>query len=618
MTTATAKRSRTRKPPALPTDAATAYAQDVIAGRIVAGRLVRLAAERHLRDLIDGPARGLRWDPEEVEDQRLYFAGLRHTKGEWRGRKIVLEPWQLFVQGSIYGWKRADGTRRFRIALLEVARKVGKSLMGSANGNYLAFDDGEPGAEVYAAATKREQAKIVWGEARQMVMATPSLRERITPLVLNLSDHSTNSKFEPLGADADNLDGLNIHGVIIDELHAHRTRALWDVLMTAMGARRQPLAFIPTTAGSDRESIWWEQHDRGIKILEGAWEDDAFFAYIATLDACEACRATGVSGPTDGCPDCDDWRDERVWIKASPNLDVSVKRDTLREECRRAQENPSARYAFLQKRMNMPTVSETAWFTPDQWAMGNAPVDALALRGRPCVAGLDLASTTDLAALVLIFPDEEFFVEQAPRPGDYPREDFTFAEPQIDILGVTGSVDILAWFWCPADRIRERSKVDRVPYETWRQQGYIEATPGNVIDYRYIRARIKALCEEYHVAEICYDPAHADQIAQQLHDEDGFTVVPVRQGFNTINEPCMLLEMLVEGKRLCHGGNPVMAWCAANVVKDTDRGGRIRPTKGRQTARIDGISALVTGLKRIIAAKGMSGSVYDARGIETF
>ena len=289
--------------------AVTEYAEQVVGGQAATGLLVRLACLRHLEDLEDGEQRGLWFDSEAAERAIQFYPKLRHHKGEWAGQPIHLEPWQCFIIGSIFGWMRWDDEhgwlRRFRLAYNELGRKNGKSTLASGVGLYMAFFDGEPGAEVYAAATKKDQAKIVWGDARATVLRSPGLRQYVTPLANNLHRVASGSKFEPLGADQDTLDGLNAHCVIIDELHAHKSRGLWDVMETSTGARRQPLIFAITTAGWDKQSICWEQHEYGEKVVQGLVDDDSYFVYIATLD------------------EGDDWADETCWIKANPNLGVS-------------------------------------------------------------------------------------------------------------------------------------------------------------------------------------------------------------------------------------------------------------------------------------------------------
>lgn len=527
----------------------TTYAQQVLDGAIPAGRLVRLACERHLRDLETGHQRGLWFDNEAATRAIAFFGFLRHSKGEWAGRAFELSPWQEFVVGSVFGWKREDGTRRFRTAYNEVPRKNGKSTLSAGVGLYLAFFDNEPGAEVYAAATKRDQARIVWDEARRMVEATPQLRSRISVLTANLHSLATHSKFEPLGADADTLDGLNIHGAIVDELHAHRTRAIVDVLETATGSRRQPLIWYITTAGYDRTSVCWEHHDYSVKVLEGVIEDDRWFAYIATIDP------------------GDDWRDPSAWAKANPNLGVSVKFDDLETKAARAEQVPGQQNAFRRLHLNEWTEQADRWLDMDVWDAGAVPVDPEALRGRPCFAGLDLSSTTDLTAFVAVFPDDD------------------------------GGYDVLCRFWCPAEGIRERARRDRVPYDVWAEQGYLTPTEGNVVDYDHIREEIREFAETYQVVEIPYDRWNATQLVTQLMS-DGARMVPFGQGFASMAAPTAELERLIRGGKLRHGGHPILRWMASNVAVEQDPAGNLKPSKRRSTERIDGIVALIMAIGR--------------------
>jgi phage terminase large subunit-like protein len=533
---------------AVTTDSVTHYALDVTGGRVTVARLVRLACERHLRDLEIAAERGLYFDSEAAEWSIGFFAQLSHSKGEWAGQPLVLEPWQSFVVGNLFGWKRADGTRRFRTSYVSVGRKNGKSTLAAGLGLLLAFFDGEAGAEVYAAATKRDQAKIVWGEARAMVLASPPLRQRISVLTGNLHSERTRSKFEPLGADADSTDGLNVHAAVIDELHAHKTRAMWDVIETATAARRQPLTFAITTAGFDRNSVCYEQDDYAAKVLEGVIEDDSFFAYVARID------------------EGDDWTDRGCWPKANPNLGVSVKLDDLERKCDKAKLVPGEQNAFLRLHLNVWTQQETRWLSPEVWEGGSIgpPED---LEGRRCYAGLDLSSTTDVTALVLWFPDDD------------------------------GGGDALSCFWVPEEALQVRSRRDRVPYDLWQRQGFIDATGGNVVDYDRVRERIKELGTIYEIREVAVDRWNSTQLQTQLQG-DGFTVVPFGQGFASMTAPTKELERLLLERSLRHGGNPVLRWMASNVAVDQDAAGNLKPSKSRSTERIDGIVALVMALGR--------------------
>lgn len=543
----------------------TGYAEDVIAGRVVAGRLVRLACERHLRDLETGKERGLHFDAEQAERVISFFALLKHSKGEWAGHQFILEPWEAFIVGCLFGWKRTDGTRRFRSAEIELARKNGKSTLAAGIGLYMAFFDDEPGAEVYAAATKREQARIVWSEASRMVKATPAIKRRITSFVGNLHIESTAQKFQPLGADADNMDGLNIHCAIIDELHAHKTRHMLDVLTTATGARRQPLIFVITTAGFDRNSVCWEQHDYSIKVLEGTLPDDTFFAYIAGID------------------EGDDWKDESVWIKANPNLGISVKIEDLRTKCQRAQEIPGQQNAFRRLHLNEWTQQSERWLDMMVWDENGEPFDPSDLEGRECYAGLDLSSTKDITALGLWFTEEQ---------------------------------KALMAFWVPEEGVRQRADRDRVPYDVWVREGWIEATSGNVVDYDIIRVRINELRQLYNIREIAIDRWNSTQLQTQLMG-DGFTVVPFGQGFASMTAPTKEMERLILDRKLGHGGNPVLRWMASNVAVTRDAADNIKIDKAKSTERVDGMVALAMPIGRAMVQETEPESVYETRGVLT-
>ncbi|MCE7982532.1 MAG: terminase large subunit [Caldilinea sp. CFX5] len=539
------------------------YVVDVLQERVPACRWVRLACERHQRDLEEGHKRGLRFDERAAEKAVGFFRFLRHSKGEWAGQPLTLEPWQQFLIGVIFGWKRADGLRRFRTAYVEVPRKNGKSTVASGVGLFLFDADGEPGAEVYTAATKRDQARITHSEATRMVKASPFLRKRIRVFKDNLHVEGTASKFEPLGRDADSMDGLNIHGAVVDELHAHKNRDVWDVLETATGARRQPLMLGITTAGFNRSSLCWELHEYTQKILNRVSEDDSFFGIIFTID------------------EEDDWRNPKVWAKANPNFGISVKPDDLERKVRKAQEMPSALNSFLRLHLNVWTQAETKWLDPEAWRACAGSVDENGLRGRRCYGGLDLSRTTDITALVWVFPPE---IEGEP-------------------------YQVLCRFWVPERAMRERSRKDGVNYESWVRQGLIEATPGEVIDYSYVYAQVDEDAQRFDVVEVAFDRWGAAQVYQTL-EEQGLTMVQMGQGFASMSAPMKELEKLILARQLSHNANPVLTWMADNLVAREDPAGNIKPDKQASTERIDGMVALIMGLDRAVRHGGGK-SIYE-------
>lgn len=541
----------------------------MVAGDIVACKWVRLACERHLRDLDTGHERGLWFDHDAESRVYAFFEQyLRHSKGEFAKKPFVLQEWQAFIVGSVFGWKREDGTRRFRTAYDEEPRKNGKSTRLAGIGLYMTTADGESGAEVYSAATKKDQAKIVWGEAKNMVLASPELRARTRVFAANMNVPALGAKFEPLGADSDSLDGLNISCAIVDELHAHKSRDLWDVLETATGARRQPLIYAITTAGRNKLSVCWELRDYACKVLEGIVQDDSFFAIIFTID------------------DGDDWSDPKVWGKANPGLGVSVKVDDLQRKVEKARHLPAAQNAFKRLHLNVWTEGAGSWLDIEAWDENGQEVDPDDLVGRECFGGLDLSTTTDITAFVKVFPPVE--------------ED----EPW----------KVLARFWVPAENIAKRAKTDRVPYDVWREQGYIEATPGNVVDYRAVGAGIIADAQAFDLREVAYDRFNSSQLVTELMDE-GLTMVPFGQGFVSMAAPTRELEKLVISGLLAHGGNPVLRWMASNVVVVEDPAGNMKPAKNKSAEKIDGIVALIMAIGRAIAPRdedeGLDEIVYE-------
>lgn len=601
-------RSRPRPRVKLPDDGPTRYARAVVAGEIITSRFVRLACVRHLQDLKDGALRGLRYDPEKAERAIGFFRLLKHSKGKWAGEAFELELWQQFIVGSLFGWLAAYGQcntcpellrvrnlerpqvscikcdaksrpkqvkwlRRFRTAYLEIARKNGKTTLLAGIGLLLAFFDGEAGAEVYAAATKRDQAKICWGEAARMVKATPSLRKRITVLVANLNDPGTNSKFEPLGADGDNLDGLNPAGGIVDELHAHKDRKVVDVLETGTGAREQPMMCYITTAGSNKHSVCWEYHEMGTKMLEGHVPDDSIFAFIATLDACDACRAEGRQAPKDGCKDCDDWRKSAVWIKANPNLGVSVKTEEIALQVEQAKSTPGQRNRVLRLRMNVWTETASLWLNLAKW---DACADAAALEeleGAECYVGVDLSSTIDLTAIQTVFPDGN------------------------------GEYDVHGRYFIPEENIEERVKRDRVPYDVWRDDGHIETTDGDMVDYDRIRVILNEIGAKYDVRVIVMERWNSRQLQAQLQG-DGFEVIEISQAFAGLSAASKEFERLVAEGKIHHDGNPVLRWAASNVAIEEDAYGNIRPSKKASNERIDPITAIIFPLDHALRSEG--------------
>ena len=535
-------------------------------------KLVSLTRARQQRDLKEGADRGLWYDEAAADHAVQVISSFRHSKDPFAGKRFILEPWQEHdIVRPLFGWKRADGSRRYRIAYIEMPRKNGKSTLAAAIGNYLFLADGVAGAEVYTAATKRDQARIVHSEAMRMISAMqeedPGFRGHVRSYYNNMCVKSTNSKYEPLSADSGTLDGLNPSGVIIDEFHAHKNRDLWDKLRTAKGARRQPLIFIITTAGFDRSSVCWEVHQQAVQVLEQVRNDDRLFVYITTLD------------------EGDDWQEESTWRKANPNLGVSVSLDDLREECAAAEISSGLENSFRRFQLNQWTTLDARWLDLDKWDACGEPFDVEDLRGRPCYAGLDLATISDLTALVLAFPIDD-------------------------------NVLLVPYFWCPRDAVTVRSKRDLLGYQQWVDDGYIRATPGAETDYDRVRRDIRELGDQFAIQEIAIDRLfQGAQLSHQLAD-DGFEVVAFGQGFYSMASPTLQFELLVNTGRIRHNGHPVLRWMAANVAVEQDAAGNLKPSKKLSADKIDGIVGSIMALGRLNVAD-TAGSVYETRGVLT-
>lgn len=472
------------------------------------------------------------------------------------GQPFILDKWQAEkVIKPLFGWKRvADGTRRYRRAYIEIPRKSGKSTLIAGLGNYLLTADGEVGAEVYSAAGDRDQAAIVFDVAKQMVEASPALAKRVQPFRRSMVVNATGSSYKVLSADAPTKHGLNASAILFDELHTQPNRELWDVLTTSTGARKQPLVISITTAGYDRHSICWEQHDYAVKVRDGIIPDDSLLVVIYAAD------------------ETADWTNPKVWAKANPGLGKSITLEYLEAECKRAQEVPAYQNTFRRLHLNQWTEQSTRWIDMSVWDRNKGePFTPESLNGRECFGGLDLAATTDIAALPLLFPPL------------VPNERWK----------------ILWHFWVPEEGIEKRAKMDRVPYDVWRRQGFIRATEGEITDYDVIRRDIQQLKTLYNIREVAFDRWNATQLVTQLSG-DGFTMVDFGQGFASMAAPTKELLTLLIGEHLAHGGNPVATWMASNVAVKMDPAGNVKPDKGKSTERIDGIVALIMALGRAI------------------
>ncbi|MBR1636180.1 MAG: terminase large subunit [Lachnospiraceae bacterium] len=515
------------------------------------------------------------YDKAKADRAVKFIENLCHTKGKWAGKRFWLLPWQEQLIRDIFGIVKPDGYRQFRTAFVEICKKVGKSELAAAVALYLLYADNEPSAEVYGAAADRQQASIVFDVARQMVEMSPALlkRSKLMTATKRIVNYGNSGYYQVLSAEVGGKHGFSVSGLVFDEIHTQPNRQLYDVLTKGSSdARQNPLHFIITTAGTDRHSIAYELHTKAVDILEGRRVDPTFYPVVY------------------GLKDDEDWEDEANWYKVNPSLGYTVDIERLRDAYREAKQNPADEVTFKWLRLNMWVSSTVAWIPDAIFMKGNEEIDLAALEGRDCYGGLDLSSTGDITALVLMFP---------------PRD-----EDEKYIL--------LPFFWVPEETIPQRVKAASVPYDIWERQGYLLSTEGNVIHYDFIEKFINDLAEKYHICEIAVDRWNATQMIQNL-EGDGFTMVPFGQGFASMSGPTKdFYRLLMEGQ-IIHGGHPVLRWMAGNVVVDTDPAGNIKVTKAKSKEKIDGIVAAIMALDRCIRNQTEpQGSVYDERGLLVF
>ena len=497
---------------------------------------------------------------------------LCHTKGTWAGKPFELIDWQERIIRDLFGVLKPNGYRQFNTAYIEIPKKQGKSELAAAVALLLCCGDGEERAEVYGCAADRQQASIVFEVAADMIRMCPALAKRVkilasTKRIIYLP---TNSFYQVLSAEAYSKHGFNIHGMIMDEMHIQPNRKLFDVMTKGSGdARMQPLYFLITTAGTDTHSICYEIHQKAMDILEGRKMDATFYPVIY------------------GAKESEDWTDPEVWKKANPSLGITVGIDKVQTACESARQNPAEENAFRQLRLNQWVKQAIRWMPMEKWDACAFSVHPEDLEGRVCYGGLDLSSTTDITAFVLVFPPED-------------EEDKYY---------------VLPYFWIPEDNIDLRVRRDHVPYDVWHQQGFLETTEGNVVHYGYIEKFIEKLGETYNIREIAFDRWGAVQMVQNLEGM-GFTVVPFGQGFKDMNPPTKELMKLTLEKRMVHGGQPVLRWMMDNIFIKSDPAGNIKPDKEKSTEKIDGVVATIMALDRALrCGNDTSESVYDGRGI---
>lgn len=554
------------------TQVAVQYCADVLSGKQVSCKWVRLACQRNIDDLrkqksADWP---YRFDTAKANAICDFIECLPHIKGKWGGEAIVLEPWQKFILTTIFGWVNKDsGLRRFRTCYTEVSRKNAKSTLSSGVGLYMLTADGESGAEVYSAATTRDQAKIVFADAQAMARKTPELCQHYGVAVgaHNIHILDSSSKFEALSADAHTLDGLNIHCAIVDELHAHKTRAVWDVIETATGARSQPLIWAITTAGSNRSGICYEQRTYLTKILERVTADDSYWGIIYTID------------------EGDDWTSEEAWRKANPNYGISIYPEDIERLCKKAIQMPSAVNNFLTKRLDCWVNADIGLFDMASWdGSTDRNIKVEDFKGAPCWIGVDLAFVDDIAAAVKVFKREDKYY-------------------------------VFGRYYLPEETIDESRNSQ---YSGWVRMGRITPTDGNVTDMDVIVEDILDDCKTYDVREIVFDPYNENVLSNPLQ-KNGVKIEKLVRFPQTVAMMSPATEAMVKAvrsKQIIHDGCPVMSWALSNVVGHYDAKDNVYPRKERPENKIDPAIAAIMALARASLAKDTR-SIYSTRGLLT-
>jgi phage terminase large subunit-like protein len=529
------------------------YIKNVVSGKKIAGELETLSVKRHLSDLENSAKTGYYFNKNAALKAFAFFSLLRHSKGEFAGRPFELSDWQMFIVWCLFGWMRSDGSRRFRYAYVEVARKNGKTTFAAAIALYMLVLDGEDGAEVYMAATTRGQARICWTEARNMVGKSSALTKKIQRWSHALTMESTLSKMEPLSRDSDKLDGLNPHFAVIDEFHAHKTDDLYNVLKSATGARRQPMLFTITTAGFDKLGPCFSMRKTYIDILKGIKEQENTFVIIFTLD------------------EVDDWKDPKNWGKSNPNLGVSVKAEYLNEEFNSAvNRGGSEEVNFKTKNLNVWVDAPTVWIQDELVVSCRHGVMDEELTGQVCYAGLDLASHVDITALALYFPELKA---------------------------------VKVHYWIPEAKVEEEA--DRVDYKRWVNEGRIFTTEGNVIDIDQQTEDVYRIIKRYNCRNIAFDPAKAYHGTVQGLQKKGLNQVldEFDQGIRSMSEPTRELERMVTGGEIDLMGDPVLRWMFRNAVAVKDANDNIKLHKAKSQNKIDGLIAIVNAIGGYMSGK---------------
>ena len=541
------------------------YAQQVFNGEVLVCEFVTLAIKRYYNDLENALDKGWYFDRKAAMRAIGFIEKLKHTKGKWAGQRFKLEPWQQFILWNIFGWMKADGTRRFRYVYVEIARKNGKTALSAGIGLYMLFADGEARPEVYSAATVKDQARICFSDAVEIVKKT-DLKNYLSPYRNSIVYELKGGTMKPLSSDYGTHDGLNPSCGIIDEFHAHKDSGMFDVIKSAFGARRQPLMFIITTAGFNKNGACYAYRSNVIKVLQGINEDDSLFGIIYTLDSKE------------------EWDNPKMWIKSNPNLGVSVFPEYLSDQVNDAKNRPEAVRNVMTKNVNLWVDAEKTWIIDDMWQKCIGTTDRESLRGCQCWGGLDLSNVSDITAFVLLFHENDHF-------------------------------QLLPFFWIPEEKMLEKIRKENINYDKWVSHGYVKVTAGNVLDYDFVKADILQIVEEFDFQSTAYDRWNASQTIIDLQNE-GMECSPFGQGYGSMGAPTKEFEKIVLTQKLEHFGNPVLRWMIASTVIKTDPAGNIKPDKEKSVQKIDGIVASIMALGEWMTAQSEEdNNPYNQRGM---
>lgn len=550
---------------------ANGYIRDVLSGKLPACKWAKAACLRQQRDLGKQQRDSFPFRFDSLAAARVceFVEQCRHIKGPLRGQRIQLEPWQCFILTTAFGWiHKRNHRRRFRRIFTLVPRGNAKSTLSSALALYMTAMDDEGGSEVYSAATTRDQSRIVFGVAQAMARLMPDWQDfaGVSVGANSITQLGTASYFRPLSSEADTLDGLNVHFGVLDELHAHRTREVYDVLDTATNKRAQGMLWCISTAGVNITGVCYQQYEYVQKLLDGVFEDESFFGIIYTVD------------------EDDEWSDESSWIKANPNWGVSVFADDIGQKAKRALQLPSLQAAFKTKHLNIWCSADSSWMDMQKWALCADPKLTLEeFAGQPCILGLDLASKLDLLALVLIFWKDLGVVERD--KGGKPIQE------------VRRHYYVFGKYWVPEARLEDANNSH---YEGWRIEGQLETCRGETNDYDLVEDAIREYCKRFQVLKVAHDPYQAVELVNHLQGE-GILMVEIPQVTRHLSEPMKEIEAAVYDRRLHHDGDPVMKWGISNVVAHRDRNDNLFPNKPDAQRKIDPATALMTGLNQVMA-----------------